>query len=189
MNGSLSLRERKSFLRKELRRKLKALDPQERTWRSEKIVHELLGQPRFLTVEKISVYAATTTEVETRVLLEEARRRRKKVYVPRLDPQKKQIQIVEIFDLKELRPGSYGILEPPLNPSRLGNPEELDLVIVPGLGFDRKGGRLGRGFGCFDRFLLEARKAYKIGLAFECQVVGEIPRETHDVFMDEVLIG
>ena len=189
MNGFESLREQKSFLRKELRRKLKSLSPEDRTGRCEKIVKELLSHPRFLKARNVLIYVSLTPEVETRALLKEAWRREKKVYVPRLDPREKQIQIVELYDLKELRPGSYGILEPPLNRNHLGKPEELDLVLVPGLGFDRKGGRLGRGFGYFDRFLLEARKAYKIGLAFECQIVDEIPRGVHDIVMDEVLIG
>ena len=109
--------------------------------------------------------------------------------MPRLDLQERRIQIIEISDLKELSRGPYGILEPPLNQSYLGKPEELDLAIVPGLGFDRGGGRLGHGLGYFDRFLLEVRKAYKIGLAFECQIMDEIPCEAHDVVMDEVLIG
>ena len=189
MNGPELLQEQKSFLRKELRRKLRTLKPEERTRRSEKVVKELFGHPKFSKARSLLVYVAMEHEVETRPLLEEAWRRRKKVYVPRLDSQKKRIQIVELSDLKELKPGSYGILEPPLNRNRLGKPEELDLAIVPGLGFDRGGGRLGRGFGYFDRFLFEARKAYKIGLAFECQIVDEIPRDVHDVVMDEVLIG
>ena len=183
------MREQKSFLRKKLREKLRALEPQERTRQSEKVSKELLGHPRFSKAQSILVYVAMEHEIETRPLLEEAWRRGKKVFVPRLDPREKRIQTVGLFDLKELKPGSYGILEPSLNRNRLGKAEELDLAIVPGLGFDRGGGRLGHGLGYFDCFLSEARKAYKIGLAFECQIVKEIPRDAHDVVMNEVLIG
>ena len=71
----------------------------------------------------------------------------------------------------------------------MGKPEELELVIVPGLGFDREGGRIGRGEGYFDRFLAEAKRAYKIGLAFECQMVERVPCESSDVILDEILVG
>lgn len=97
--------------------------------------------------------------------------------------------IIGTGDTKELTPGSYGILEPPFDPERIGQPEDLDLVIVPGIGFDLKGGRLGRGEGYFDRFLGEVAKAYKIGLAFECQIVEKIPRGLEDICINEVLTG
>ena len=96
---------------------------------------------------------------------------------------------MEIIDWKELKPGAFGILEPAFDPKRLGRPEDLGLAVVPGLGFDRRGGRLGRGEGYFDRFLAEAKKAYKVGLAFEFQIVDEVPREAKDVSVDEVIIG
>lgn len=97
--------------------------------------------------------------------------------------------MIEVVDTKELMPGSYGILEPPFDQKRVGPPENLDLVVIPGIGFDHEGGRLGRGEGYFDRFLREAKKAYKIGLAFRCQVVERIPQTVDDVTLDEILIG
>ena len=106
-----------------------------------------------------------------------------------MDPKKRRIDMIEAKHFEELQPGAFGVLEPPFDKYRVGEPEALNLVIVPGLGFDREGGRLGRGGGYFDRFLEKAAGAYKIGLAFECQMVDRIPREGNDILMDEVLIG
>lgn len=107
--------------------------------------------------------------------------------MPRLDLQAKRLQMIEIKAWNGLKPGAYGILEPAFNPKRLGDPEKLDLAVVPGAAFDRDGGRLGRGEGYFDRFLKEAGRAYKIGLAFKFQLVEKVPSEAHDVRVDEVL--
>jgi 5-formyltetrahydrofolate cyclo-ligase len=66
--------------------------------------------------------------------------------------------------------------------------EELDLVVVPGVAFDRAGGRMGHGKGYYDKLLEHARPDTPlVALAFECQLFPEIPAEAHDVFMDKVV--
>lgn len=189
MGGLSSLSEQKALLRKELRQKRDALKPEERSRRSLAILKRLQDHPQFLKAHTLLTYVAFGSEVQTRPFLEEALRLKKKVYAPHLEAKENRMTIVELRNLEELNPGVHGILEPPSDSRRVGKAEELDLVIVPGLGFDRRGGRLGRGGGYFDRFLREAKSAYKIGLAFECQVVERIPREENDVLVDEVLIG
>src|SRR5262245_55218940 len=86
----------------------------------------------------------------------------------------------------------YKILEP--RPELRSVPEkrvtaaELDLVVVPGVAFDRRGARMGHGFGYYDKLLKNARAdAPLVALAFECQLFDEIPIEDHDVFMDLVI--
>ena len=189
MNHSLSLQERKSFLRKELRQKLAALKPPERVRRSQEILKKLFEHPKFKGAGNLFTYIATEFEVSTRAILEEGWKRHKRVYVPCLEPDSSRIMMIEVTDWAELRPGNFGILEPRSDPRRVGDPRNLDLAVVPGLGFDQHGRRLGRGGGHFDRFLAEAGKAYKLGLAYECQIVEEIPSDVHDVAVDEVLTG
>ena len=189
MNRSLSIQEQKALLRNKLRQKLEGLKLEERKERSENILAKLFSHSKFKKSEHLLIYISCGFEVQTRSLVEEALSRDKKIYVPRIDPEEKKILMIETSDLNELKPGSYGVMEPPLDQARVGDPQDLDLAIVPGLGFDREGGRLGRGKGYFDRFLKEARNAYKIGLAFECQIVDQIPRNENDVLLDEVLIG
>jgi len=184
-----SLETQKRLLRKELRQKLEEVKPAEQKRRTGEILKKLLGHARFVQAKTFLSYVAVTPEVETWPLVEEALRQGKKVYLPRVDREKKKVWAIQITGKEKLQPSSYGILEPSFDVSRVGNPADLELIVVPGLGFDRQGGRLGRGGGYFDRFLEEAAKAYKIGLAFECQMVDRVPRDVHDVAVDEVLMG
>ena len=135
------------------------------------------------------IYLALESEVDTEPVVEEALKAGKKVYVPLMGSGDDEMAVMHVENLQGLRPGSWGILEPEFKVDRIGSSEDLDLVIIPGLGFDREGGRLGRGKGHFDRFLAKTPRAYKIGLAFECQVVDQIPQEPNDIPVDEVLIG
>lgn len=184
-----TLAEQKAQLRKTLREKLSRLKPEERQVRSQEILRRLFQHPRFLEARILLTYIATASEVETRPILQEAQKGGKRVFAPRVNSDKREFQAIEWREEGELQPGPYGILEPPFEPSRLGARGDLDLIVVPGLGFDREGGRLGRGAGYFDPFLAQAKKAYKIGLAFEFQIVDQIPRSSQDVILDEVLIG
>ncbi|MEI7595740.1 MAG: 5-formyltetrahydrofolate cyclo-ligase [Bacteroidota bacterium] len=99
----------------------------------------------------------------------------------------------EILDFKEysgvenLNAGeSYGILEPKGN--IFENIDNIDLVIVPGIAFDRHGNRLGRGKGFYDKFLNNT-KTYKLGICFDFQFFDEVPYEKHDIRMNEVIYG
>ena len=85
---------------------------------------------------------------------------------------------------EELSPGNFGISEPSAEASPAGN--EFDLILVPGLAFDLRGGRLGRGKGFYDRFLAEAR-GLRAGVCFDDQIVGNVPLDPHDLRMDFVV--
>lgn len=189
MGVSRSLQAQKFSLRKELLARLAELSREERAEHSQKILERLFRHPRFREAECLLCYVALPTEVETRPVFDESWESGKKVYAPRVDRGRRKIWMIEVNNWGELKEGSWGIREPRFSREKLGRPEDLDLVVVPGLGFDRLGGRLGRGGGYFDRFLKQAKLAYKIGLAFKCQIVDKIPRSTHDLLVNEVLIG
>ena len=87
---------------------------------------------------------------------------------------------------EELRVGSYGILEPRIEKIRKTNVEDLELIIVPGIAFDKNGNRLGHGKGYYDR-ILGKTNATKIGLAFEFQIVGKIPTNENDKPVDIII--
>ncbi|MEI8312774.1 MAG: 5-formyltetrahydrofolate cyclo-ligase [Verrucomicrobiota bacterium] len=109
-------------------------------------------------------------------------------------PQDKQIALPRVFgeDLQfhwvgrraELQPGRFGILEPAADAGEAGH--DFELILVPGLAFDLRGGRLGRGRGYYDRFLSTAR-GLRVGVCFEDQIVDEVPLEHHDLRMDFVV--
>ena len=95
-------------------------------------------------------------------------------------------------DLSELVPGTWGILEPPrarwAEPGRVVDPKTLDLVMVPGVGFDLQGGRLGNGAGYYDRLLDSIRVDTVVsGVCYESQIFTKIPMDEHDIYMDYVI--
>lgn len=96
--------------------------------------------------------------------------------------------------LKGFVKGSFGIQEPEIDGAILVEGKELFGLIIPGIGFDQKGVRLGRGQGFYDRELsrletetMRTRALVKIGVAFQCQLMSEIPSEAHDIKMDKIV--
>ena len=85
----------------------------------------------------------------------------------------------------ELSRGRFGILEP--SAAALESPGGWDLILVPGLAFDRNGGRLGRGRGYYDRFLSRHHEAFRVGVCFDEQIVDAVPCEAHDLRMHALL--
>jgi 5-formyltetrahydrofolate cyclo-ligase len=176
----------KTHLRRQLRQRLDRLTKAERQRKSQRILTRLMKTRDYLKAARIFTYIALPKEVQTQEFIQKSLALRKRVFVPAIHPRKKEISIFEIWNTKkDLKKGHFGIPEPVKK--RPGRPEKLDLVIVPGLGFDGKGGRLGRGEGYFDRFLLRTGKARKIGLAFREQVVRKIPVTPHDVPVDRLI--
>jgi 5-formyltetrahydrofolate cyclo-ligase len=86
----------------------------------------------------------------------------------------------------ELSPGKFGILEPPVGADEV-SADEVDLVLVPGLAFDEKCYRLGRGRGFYDQWLLNL-SGVKIGVGFDHQLIDYVPREAHDVKLNGVIV-
>ncbi len=100
--------------------------------------------------------------------------------------------LFELHDPRELTAGAFGVREPAeslrRNADRQSDPSSIDVAIVPGLAFDRRGNRVGFGRGYYDRLLSRLRPgALKIGLAFDCQIFDEIQADRHDVAVDTVV--
>lgn len=180
----------KSLLREQLRRSLKSIPVSERRKRSRKVIQRLLALPWFQHSSCVLTYVALPEEVATEELILKALAMRKQVYVPFVDHRHGKIGACAISHFpRDLREGDYGILEP--KPSLRGGKTmtSFDLIVVPGLGFDRSGGRLGRGAGYFDRFLRRQKRAKKVGIAFREQIVRKIPQSPKDIKMDRVICG
>ena len=162
------------------------LTPEKRRLASDAAVMRLTALPAFKGARTVALYAPLGAEVETASLAACALAAGLRVAYPRLRPGERAMGFAAC-DPAELVPGPLRALEPPA-----GAPEvpatEIDLVIVPGVAFDAAGRRLGRGRGHYDATLagLPARAA-RIGLAFEVQLVPEIPEEPHDVRLDAVV--
>lgn len=142
---------------------------------------ELLEQTAaFMLADKILMYHSLPDELPTHRFLKKWNTR-KKFYLPRVNGVN-----LEILPYSETRLelGAFHIEEPTGNDTVDMN--EIELVVVPAVAYDKKGNRLGRGKGFYDRLLSES-KATKIGIGFEFQIVDDVPAEPHDVPMDIVI--
>lgn len=131
----------------------------------------------------VVAYAAAGNEIDPAPLVTAALSAGKLVYFPRRVGH--GLEFLRATP-DELRPGSHGILEPPAGELLVASAPEV-VFIVPGLGFDERGVRLGRGAGCFDRALPRFVGAIRIGLAYEFQVLPSLPEAPWDVRMDTVV--
>ena len=148
--------------------------------------------PAYAVAKTVMWYVDAGSEVRTRHTLPEALTHGKRVVVPWCVVETNELELFWLEDMSELVEGAYKILEPKEElrglPQKKVQPDELDLVMVPGTAFDQRGGRMGQGKGYYDRLLSHARPdAPLVALSFDCQIFEEIPVAAHDVFMDLVL--
>ncbi len=150
------------------------------------IMDRFLRLPCFNTAKCVLLYASKGGEVHTDGIINSALSLGKKVALPVTIKEGHALELYGIKGMEELSEGAFGILEPARNPERRVQPEELDLVVVPGVSFDRRGHRLGYGMGYYDS-LLKKVKCCKAGLAYDMQMVEHVPDEPHDVAVDMVV--
>lgn len=158
--------------------------------RSLAIARRFLELSQYAGAETVLVYMHIRDEVRTTDLVTQALQTGKKVVVPYCVGD--DLKLFLLADRAELSAGTLGIPEPKESlrsrAERQVAPEELDLLAVPGLAFDRSGGRVGHGRGYFDRLLRHLRPdACSIGLAFECQLFDRVPMDSHDVPLDGIV--
>ncbi len=171
----------KTIIRKSLREKLETLTDAQRHAKSHAACAHLLASPEFQAASVIMIYLSTPGEVDTASVALKAWQDGKTVLAPKVSWEQRHMLPIEINSLTSgLTTSGPGIREPVS-----GNPIPLnliDLVIVPGVGFTRAGQRIGRGMGFYDRFLAEGEfMGLSCGLAFEEQVVENLPVLDHDI--------
>jgi 5-formyltetrahydrofolate cyclo-ligase len=157
---------------------------------SKLILARVMALPEYNAAKTVMFYIDVRSEVRTRQALPMALESGKKIVIPYCVD-----GLLELFHLEsmdELELGMYRILEPRAELRTVAKKkvdvEGLDLILVPGVAFDRRGGRTGHGKGYYDK-LLEHRgpNTPLVALAFECQMFPEIPMDDHDIFMDRVV--
>ena len=170
--------------KKELRAQIKALKKQhtkeQLMEQSEKILAKLEQHPDFIKAERIMLYNALPDEVQTLDFLEKWHLQ-KTIILPTVVGD--DIIPVEYAQETTFAVGDFNILEPQNEPYT----GDFDLMVVPGVAFDRKGNRIGRGKGYYDRFLSQHLEVKRIGICFDFQLVDEVPAEPFDIRMDEVI--
>lgn len=168
----------------DIRRKVKALrvmlSEMEKINAAEEVFARLEKTAAFLMADRILMYHSLPDELSTHAFLGKWRDR-KRFYLPRVNGV--NLEILP-YDESRLELGSFHIEEPTGNDTV--DPSEIELIVVPAVAYDRKGNRLGRGRGFYDR-LLKTTKATKVGVGYEFQLVDEVPTEPHDVGVDIVI--
>ena len=154
------------------------------------IVDRFMKLPEYAAAHTVMFYVDVRDEVRTRHALPEALATGKRIVVPYCVDGELELFWLESMD--ELELGMYRILEPKADlrtvASKKLQPEDLDLIMVPGVAFDAQGGRTGHGKGYYDKLLEHAKpQTPLVALAFECQMFPEIPMDSHDIFMDKVV--
>ena len=170
----------KSRLRESIRERLKELSQGERHTRSVRIC-KTLGR-LFCGKNSLGLFAPTPAEPDLDLLWGLGLLENHLISYPWCKDG--VLSFCPVLALSQLIPGRFGIREPAPGPK----PEQLDLIVVPGLAFTAEGSRLGRGAGFYDRFLSSVpHSTVKIGVCFEFQCLSEIPQKSHDVKMDAVV--
>ncbi|MDR2935887.1 MAG: 5-formyltetrahydrofolate cyclo-ligase [Rikenellaceae bacterium] len=172
----------KAGIRKTIRAAIAAAGPEELARQSRRVMARIEVLPQFAAARTVALYHSLPDEVDTHAFIVKWSRE-KTILLPVMQDD----GYLELcpFTPTSLRPAAYGIYEPQGEAWPCG---AIDMIVVPGVAFDRTGNRLGRGKGFYDRFL-KRTAACKVGVCFDFQLLDEIPVDSHDVAMDEVIHG
>ena len=168
----------KRELRSRMRSVRKVLPREAALLRSTAAAARVCELPEFMNARTVVGFSAIHKELDPLPLLQNARAAGKRVGLPRVDGER--LELHEVDDLASLVPGAFGVSEPNESAPRIA-PQEVDLVLVPGLAFDPRGHRLGYGRGFYDRLLPLLTRAFSVALGYDFQLVAELPNELHDV--------
>ena len=175
--------DQKKEIRKEVRRRIKELDEAGKQSTSKQIFDHIERLDAFVEARCVALFAAMGDEVPTQYALDRWPMLGKRVVVPRVEG-----DVMRFYDYnpEQMTTGAFGIEEPTSDTEIPA--EALDLMIVPARAFTREGLRLGRGGGFYDKYMsLEGFRAYKIGIAYECQIFDSLPHAPHDIAVDVVI--
>lgn len=170
----------KSVIRNEIKIQLNSLPLAFYEEASLKIKDTLLQQPSIQKATTIGLTYSRQREVNTKHIIEALWALGKKVALPKCNPKSHEMDFYIVTDLKQLEIVYLDLLEPIPEKSVYISKKEIDVLIVPGVVFDRKGYRIGYGGGYYDRYLTDFQ-GETISLAFQLQIVNSVPHEEHDL--------
>lgn len=176
--------EDKDRVRKILRGKKEAMVPEERLEKSHRICRHLMKIIR--DGETVMVFTSKEKEVNTRPLIQALFVKGNPVVVPIIVKEDFSLRLSYLRDLAVLVPSTFGVPEP-IGSEIPAAAKDIGTIILPMLGFDRTGGRIGYGAGYYDRFLEKNPGMRKIGIAFACQEVKRLPVDENDIRMDVII--
>ncbi len=180
----------KIFIREKIRKIRKSLHEAEIISKSFEVERNFFDLTELKNIKNLLTYMAGSKEVQTKNIINTCIKKNIAVYLPVVDALKKRISFYRVHDINnELEKGPLGIYQPKINEQNLFKDQNvIDLIVVPGLAFDKRGGRIGSGKGFYDKFLATVPSCKPIiALAFECQIVDEITLSSHDIPMYKII--
>ena len=154
---------------------LESMNKEEKERRNLRIRERLFLNPKFQKANIIMSYVSKSYEVDTWTIIEKSLEMGKKVAVPYVLKDERLIFPSLVLDCKELVKGPYGVYQPHPDNIRRVDLNQLDLLLVPGIAFDKAGNRLGHGKGYYDRFLKKVPYTYSLGLSYNFQIIDFLP--------------
>lgn len=170
----------KSNQRKNMINQLNDMNPDDYRKKSDEIIEHLLNDLEFQRANVIGLTISAFPEVDTHRLIEECWKAGKKTVVPKCDSLSRAMTFREIKDFSQLETVYMKLLEPIIEVTEKVDPEQIDLLLVPGVVFSQDGYRVGFGGGYYDRYLTRF-KGPTISIAFANQLVESVSVETHDL--------
>lgn len=174
--------ESKKDIRKQILNQRMQLSSVEWEEKSNRIYQRVISHSSFLFADAVYCYVDFRNEVCTRQIIQAAWNANKKVAVPRIEEQRMNFYYIKQFD--ELHPGTFGVMEPHANHPAC---DQNVLVIMPGSVYDKQGHRIGYGGGYYDTYLNEHPHYKTLAVAFEFQILNQIPTEPHDVIPNTII--
>lgn len=177
----------KKALRKSIQKCRDSLSNESKQKRSAVIIQKFLGLRQYNSSTNILAYFPFRSEIDICTIIEKALGQGKRIVFPKVNKEKLDLYYIKSLS-RGLEPGRYDIMEPIPSECEKALPLEIDLVVVPGVGFDPGMNRLGYGGGFYDRLLREIPpQAPRIALAFDLQVMDHIPVSEHDLKIDVLI--
>lgn len=177
VKDSYGLQKAKKLLRSDFIKKRNGLSDADIDRKSKIITEFLLKQEPLNSAQTVGLYYPVNNEVDTRYIFQYLRSRNVETYFPRVSGS--ELDFYKVNKLSELKPANFNVPQPFTGYERI-NTNELDLLLIPGVAFDRNGNRLGYGRGYYDRAIDGINRSGLFGLCYHFQIVPELPVEQND---------
>ncbi len=183
------IKEKKASIRTDMIKMVDALSKDEFNEKSRHVEARLFDFANFIEAKIPLLYMNLPYEVPTQRIVEWCFAQNKIVVLPAFGKEKRSVTLMKVDDIeKDLKPGPRGVLEPDPERCKQVPIDQVDIAIVPGTAFDEKGGRIGAGFGYYDRLIPKlAVTTRKVSLIFEDHIISQVPMESHDKYVDIVI--
>ncbi|MDP4085224.1 MAG: 5-formyltetrahydrofolate cyclo-ligase [Bacillota bacterium] len=178
--------ENKKVIRGQMKDTLSKLSKDQYKDNSKRIANQLYEDTAWKEAKTIGITISKPPEVATQQIIKKAWEQGKKVAVPKCYPKEKKMVFRQITEFSQLESVFYGLIEPKEEQTAVVEPEQIDLMMVPGLAYTLDGYRVGFGGGYYDRYLKNFH-GNTLSLAFDCQIISYLDAESHDIPVSKII--